>query len=190
LHDGKAAIDGREREWWAKGATQVLRLAGTLAYLAWAMGDEDEPKEIGDEFVGAAVRLWRDYFWPHARTALRQVGLSDKHANARRVLRWVQAAGKENLSREDVRRDALSQRLDAEQTQVLLGTLCSSGWLRQHTETTKGRARHRWAVNPKLLALSSAAGTAQSAGRTGEDAGRELPAVPALSASLREGIRR
>jgi Protein of unknown function (DUF3987) len=33
LHGEKDGLDGREREWWAKGATQVLRIAGTLAFL-------------------------------------------------------------------------------------------------------------------------------------------------------------
>jgi hypothetical protein len=33
----KTELDGREREWAAKGGTQVLRLSGTLAYLDWAM---------------------------------------------------------------------------------------------------------------------------------------------------------
>src|SRR5262249_3049499 len=37
VHEGRKALDGREREWWSKGPGQVLRLAGTLAYLAWAM---------------------------------------------------------------------------------------------------------------------------------------------------------
>ena len=37
LHADKAVLDGREREWWAKGATLSLRLAGTLAYIAWAI---------------------------------------------------------------------------------------------------------------------------------------------------------
>ncbi|MFZ0840478.1 MAG: DUF3987 domain-containing protein, partial [Xanthobacteraceae bacterium] len=32
-HARKAALDGREREWCAKGASHVLRLAGTLAFL-------------------------------------------------------------------------------------------------------------------------------------------------------------
>jgi hypothetical protein len=39
LHDKKEGIDGREREWWAKGASQVLRLAGTVAFLSWAWTD-------------------------------------------------------------------------------------------------------------------------------------------------------
>jgi hypothetical protein len=36
---------------------------------------------------GAPCRhaLGRDYFWPHSRAALRQIGLSERNANARRV---------------------------------------------------------------------------------------------------------
>jgi hypothetical protein len=36
LHREKDALDGREREWWAKGASQVLRLAGTLSFMSWS----------------------------------------------------------------------------------------------------------------------------------------------------------
>jgi hypothetical protein len=100
LHTGKAALDGREREWWSKGPGQVLRLAGTLAYLAWAMPSlppatrsaleqlmetarrAEEPATIEAVFIGNAVRLWRTYFWPHARAALRQIGGSDRHQDA------------------------------------------------------------------------------------------------------------
>jgi hypothetical protein len=162
LHTGKAALDGREREWWAKGATHVLRLAGTLCYLDWSMRDADEPSEVAAEFMDGAITLWREYFWPHARAALRQVGLSDRHANARRVLRWMRAHRKEEVSREDIRRDALSQRLDADQTQEVLDALRAAGWLRQETKQTGGRARHRWKVNPRLLS-QVVAETAQSA---------------------------
>ena len=47
-----------------------------------------EPERIEVEYVQAAIRLVRDYFWPHSRAALRQIGLNERHANARRVLRW------------------------------------------------------------------------------------------------------
>jgi hypothetical protein len=163
LHVGRAPLEAREREWWAKGATHVLRLAGTLSYLDWAMGNSDEPKVIGDPFMKAAVRLWRDYFWPHARAALRQVGISDD-ANARRVLRWAEANGKDTLSVLDVRRDALAQQLNAEQTEALLGKLERAGWLKKVTEKTPGRARHRWMVNSLLFARGGDAGSAGSAG--------------------------
>jgi hypothetical protein len=92
-HQEKFALDGREREWWAKAQAQVLRLAGTLAYMDWARRRAgqpvllQEPNEIHESFVDGAVRLVRDYFWPHSRAALRQIGLSERHADARRVLR-------------------------------------------------------------------------------------------------------
>jgi hypothetical protein len=169
-HHEKAALDGREREWWAKAPAQVLRLAGTLAYLDWARRTAgqpflaEEPNRIEVGFVEAAVRLVRDYFWPHGRAALRLIGISERHVNERRVLRWIRAKNRIEVSREDVRRDALSQSLDAEPTQKLLDDLVKAGWLRETTTPTAGRSRRRWAVNPKLL-LEGTAGSAGSAGR-------------------------
>jgi hypothetical protein len=109
-----------------------------------------EPSEIGQEFIIAAVRLWNEYFWPHARASLRQVGLSDRHRDTRKALRWVRAHGKGEVSREELRREALSQKLDAQQTDLLIEALVRAGWLRRKTEMTPGRARHRWQVNPEL----------------------------------------
>jgi hypothetical protein len=76
-HRGKDALDGREREWWAKGPSQVLRLGGTLCYLDWAMEGGPEPQTVEVRFIDAAVRLWRDYLWPHSPAAVRQIGLTD-----------------------------------------------------------------------------------------------------------------
>src|SRR6476620_6688250 len=99
-----------------KGATHVLRLSGTMAYLDWAMLGGAEPRAIGQQYVEAAVRLWRDYFWPHSRAALRQIGLTEKHTNARRALSWTRANQRTEVSIQDIRQDALGRRLDAEQT--------------------------------------------------------------------------
>jgi Protein of unknown function (DUF3987) len=155
-HHGKHALDGREREWWAKIPAHVLRMAGTLCYLDWAMVGGPEPERIEVGYVQAAIRLVRDYFWPHSRAALRQIGLNERHVNARRVLRWVRANNRKEISLKDARRDALGQSLDADQTFDLLGGLVKSGWLRQTTTPTEGRSRHRWEVNPKLFRYSSA----------------------------------
>jgi hypothetical protein len=173
VHHEKAPLDGREREWWAKAQAQVLRLAGTLAYLDWARRTAgqpflvQEPNRIEVGFINDAVQLVRDYFWPHARAALRQIGLSERHAKARRVLRWIRAYGKTEVSLKDIRRDALNQSLDADQTQALLDRLVKAGWLRETTTPTAGRSIRRWAVNPKLSAEGDAgsAGIAQSAGK-------------------------
>jgi Protein of unknown function (DUF3987) len=167
VDEAKRGLDGRERQWFVKGETQVLRLAGTLAYMAWAIslgaslsnGAEGiasalEPTAIAEQFMIAAIRLWLEFFWPHARAALRQIGLSERHANARRVLRWLKAHSKNEVSREETRREALSQSLDADQTQSLIDSLVKAGWLREITKSagpSGGRPARRWLVNPMLF---------------------------------------
>jgi hypothetical protein len=173
VHEAKNALDGRERQWFVKGETNVLRLAGTLAYMNWAIslgapggGIEAitrslEPKVIAEDSMVAAVSLWRDFFWPHARAALRQIGLSERHALSRRALRWIKVHGKQEVSREEIRRDALAQSLDAEQTLRLLEGLESARWLWRTAINTAGRRRHRWQVNPQLFEFAESAETAQ-----------------------------
>ena len=138
LHREKQAFDGREREWLAKASAHVLRLAGTLCLLDWAMRGGAEPTEIGSNCISAAIRLVQDYFWPHARAALRQVGFTERHINARRALRWIRAQGKKEVSLEDIRRDALGQKLDAEQTIDLLDAITRSGWLPRKPRAPQG----------------------------------------------------
>jgi hypothetical protein len=147
----KPELDGREREWVAKGGTHVLRLSGTLAYLDWAMLGGAEPQAIDEQHVAAAVRLWRDYFWPHSRAALRQIGLTEKHTHARRALCWIRANRKPEVSLLDIRREALGRRIDAEQIRTLLDGLVRAGWLKLVTTKTGGRDIHRWRVNPLLF---------------------------------------
>ena len=98
-------------------------------------------------------RREQGYFLPHSRAALRLIGLSDRHVEARKALRWIKAHGKREVSREDIRRDALTRRLDADQTQALIDSLVEAGWLREMTapHSGPGRPARRWAVNPKLF---------------------------------------
>jgi hypothetical protein len=160
----KRGLDGYDRQWFVKGETMVLRLTGTLAYMAWAMAlaapsssgidaltDSLEPKTVDTTFMTAAIHLWREYFWPHARAALRQIGLNDRHKDERRVLRWVKEQGRPDFSREEIRRDALGQKLDAEQTEELLNRLAKAGWTAKSTTKTGGRPLHRWEMNPMLF---------------------------------------
>ena len=160
LHAKKQGLDGHEREWWAKMPAHALRLSGTLAYLEWAMIGGPEPDVIDDRHMDAAERLLRDYFWPHARAALRQIGLTDKHKDLRRVLRWVRASGKSEVSLRDIRREALAQSVDADQTKELIRALVVAGWLRPRERDVEqeqlGRPAHRWLVNPAIWHAESA----------------------------------
>ena len=148
-HHGKDVLDGREREWWAKSPAHVLRLAGTLCYLAWAMVGGPEPERIQVEYVRAAVRLVRDYFWPHSRAALRQIGLSERHTNARRALLWIKANGKDEVSSEEIRRNALGRSLDADQTQVPARRF-GKGWV-----APRDRDQHTRSFAPSVAGKSS-----------------------------------
>ena len=172
-HRGKEAFEGREREWFAKMSAHVLRLSGTLTYLEWALTLEVQtPIEISKESMLAAIKLVRDYFWPHARACLRQIGLSERHTNARCVLRWLKANRKPEISREETRREVLSQRLDANETTELLASLCNSGWLREKISPSGpqgGKPAKRWLVNPILLnpPIAETAETAETSGERG-----------------------
>jgi uncharacterized protein DUF3987 len=113
-HREKAAFEGREREWFAKMTAHVLRLSGVLTYLSWAMKGGEEPTTINKGSMSSAIELVRDYFWPHARACLRQIGLTERHTNARRVLHWIKACKKsreEGVSIEDIREGALGEGL-------------------------------------------------------------------------------
>jgi hypothetical protein len=161
--DMKDDLLDRESQWVKKAEVHVLRLAGTLAYLEWskrapasangfdAITSALEPATIGEEFMKAAIRSWRDYFWPHARAALQRSQTRGSESNARRVLLWIKAQGKHEISREEIRRDCLGQSLKATDTQDLLETLEGGNWLKKTVVSTRGRPRHRWKVNPKLF---------------------------------------
>jgi hypothetical protein len=91
--------------------------------------------------------------------------LTERHADARRVLRWAKANHKTEVSLEAVRRDALAQKLNAERTLVVIEALVRAGWLRpKHTAVGKagGRPAYRWEVNPLLWAPAETAGTAET----------------------------
>ncbi len=138
----KRGLDGREQQWFVKSETHVLRLAGTLTYLSWASRDDRsdsgldrisagmEPDQVSESCMAAATRLIAEYFWPHARATLRQIGLTDRHSDLRRVLRWIKANRRQDVSLMDIRRDALSGSRDAEQTRDLIDRLVKAGWLR------------------------------------------------------------
>jgi hypothetical protein len=158
VHNGKDGLEGRERDWWAKGASHVLRLAATLAFLDYAMAGEPEPVEIEPRYMRSAISIWKEYFLPHSMAAIRRIGSSDEHADERYVLKWIRTAHKEQISAQDIRRDALGHRLNADATEKLLGRLVRRGWLREllRKGPGPGRPARRWQVNPQLFAGAGA----------------------------------
>jgi hypothetical protein len=79
---------------------------------------------------------------------------------ADRYSNWNQT----EVSVKDIRRDALGQSVDAQQTIDLLNNLGKAGWLRKGMIETGGRARRRWEVNPKLFVVGNAGSAANAEG--------------------------
>lgn len=148
--------EGLEAAWLGKGRGTVACLAGTLALLRWSAGNSAEPPQrIGREAMEHAVSLWSDYYRPHARAFLQRVLPADLECRARRVVRWLRADGRAILSREDVRRTALGQTVDAREADRVLARLVEGGVLRRLAADSRpqgGRPALRWQVNPLLLA--------------------------------------
>jgi hypothetical protein len=133
------------------------------------------------------------YFWPHGCAALRQLGLTERHTKARRVLRWLQAErdpGSE-VSGTEIRRDALGQSLDAKATTRLIEEIVQAGWLRPAPIEKDGRGRPpiRYLINPLLWGAENAENAENSRCRTevttAQPEGR-FSAICAFSASTQE----
>jgi hypothetical protein len=84
--------------------------------------------------------------------------------HARRVIGWIRRHDAAEVSREDVRRDALGQRVKAAGADEVIEALEEAGVLREieddgHDEAgypRRGRPARRWQVNPALCAKPAA----------------------------------
>jgi hypothetical protein len=154
VHKEARDAEGLESGWLGKGPGTVARLAGVLALLYWSEQDNTHiaPEVIGREIVQHAIGLWSHYFKAHARRVFHQAGRSDRDRAARRVIRWLQTTGATELSREQVRREALAHAVDAEGADRVIARLEQGGVIRL-LPMPKGRGRpaKRWAVNPAVL---------------------------------------
>jgi hypothetical protein len=89
-------------------------------------------------------------------------GKHQARQHARKVIGWLRARGAKEISREDVRRDALSQRVNAAGADEVILALEQAGVLREvevdeeEDYPARGRPARRWQVNPGLLAKSPA----------------------------------
>lgn len=190
-HDERIeALEGQEAAWWSEGTGVVLRLAGVLTFLDWSTrpAGTTEPAEIAASAMRTAVDLWLDYFWPHARWVLGAAADGERRRHADKVLRWIAAQGLSEVSREQIRREALSQAVDADGADAIVALLVAQGWLQPSDGTSagRGRPRRRWQVANPALASAEDPTVRQGDDRALEtEASRAflLGSSPAISAS-------
>jgi hypothetical protein len=157
LHAERCGAEGLLAAWLGKGPGLVPRLAGVLHLLNWSAAQASDPSiALGDIDQGAierAIALWRGYFRPHAKAFFGRVAPADLDARARRVVHWLKASGRSEVSREDVRRTALGQTVNASEADQVLSRLTKASVLRPLARETRpqgGRPALRWEVNPAL----------------------------------------
>jgi hypothetical protein len=147
--------DGLEAAWIGKAAGNIARLAGLLCLMDWAQKTGTAPPlAVEGRHVEQAHALWSDYFWPHAQAVFGLAGTTLADRQARRVARWLRRVRAESVSREEIRREALSQSVDADTAEALIERLERYGVLRPSTAQGSHRGgprKRRWAVHPELL---------------------------------------
>ena len=156
LHAERVRCDGFEAAWLGKGRASVVRLAAALTLLAWtanAAPTAAPPARIDRDALLHAFRLW-ECFCRHARAVFQHADPTRAERRMRRVIAWIRDNDATVLSREEVRREALSQALDAEGSQQVIGALERAGILRRASieQHGSGPRKQRWQVNPLVHA--------------------------------------
>lgn len=152
LHEDRRDAEGLRAAWLGNSRSLIARLAGILELLATIDGKARRPGAIGAEQVETAAALWRDYFRPHAQAVFDSAELSDYCKRVRRVARWLLDKRPETISRDDIRRRALSLSATAEETEGVMQRLQYLGYVRPDLthRDRPGRPTTHWQVNPAL----------------------------------------
>ncbi|MBI2739177.1 MAG: DUF3987 domain-containing protein [Rhodospirillales bacterium] len=151
LDAARQSAEGLEAAWLGKSRAFIVRLAGIMELLGFNGGPRSRPGAIGSEQVDAAAALWRGYFSPHARAVFDSAELSDHKRRVRRVARWLRDTRPDAVSREEIRRRALSRAATAEETEHVLQRLHYLGYVQPDREYGgRGRPTSHWLVNPAL----------------------------------------
>lgn len=162
LRQWMTEAEGAEAAWIGKGAGTIVRFAGLLALMEWAQAGAKAEGRIEACHVDAAHALWAEYFLPHARCVFDTIGVSEGDRNVRRSVRWLVRRRPMQVSREEIRCDALCRSVNAEGADEVIAHLEAGGYLRRiETERPKrGPARRLYAVNPALRRNSGNSGSA------------------------------
>ncbi len=166
LHAEMQQAEGLEAAWLGKGGGAVACLAGTFTLLSWSAANADSlPHSVGLDAAERAISLWSDYYRPHARAFLTRAAPTDQAGQVRRVVRWLLGDGRATLSREDVRRTALGETVNAGEADAIIARLVDADVVRplpRESRPQGGRPALRWQVHPSLV-RTTVAQTAQTA---------------------------
>ncbi|GEP60814.1 DUF3987 domain-containing protein [Reyranella soli] len=157
LHADLCQAEGLLAAWLGKGRGVVPKLASVLHLLDWSARQMADPSavlgDLGRDAIERAIAMWSGYYRVHAKAFFDRTAPSDLEARVRSVVRWLRSCGLDQVSREDVRRTALGQAVNACEADRVLARLTEAGVLRPialQQPAQRGRPERRWEVNPAL----------------------------------------
>jgi hypothetical protein len=132
----------------------VVRLAAILTLLAWTANTATTappPRGIARDALLAGFRLWES-FRLHAHAVFQRGAAPEEDRRMRRVLGWIRDRGAACVSRDEVRRHALSQAVKGRESRQVIKHLEQRGFLRPLPREPDGRGRpaEQWEVNPAV----------------------------------------
>jgi hypothetical protein len=140
-----------EAAWIGKGAGNIARLSCHFALMEWAQEPSDEVPAVDVRHVEAAHLLWSSYYLPHAQAVFGRAGASRSGQLARRTVDWFRRNNVRQVSREQIRREALRRTVTAAVADDVIARLEAGHALRAlPNQPTGGRFARRWEVNPQL----------------------------------------
>lgn len=145
--------DGLEAAWVGKGASAIARIAAMFELMDWAPDETRAyPEGVTLARLEDAWTLWSEYLLPQAEDVFGRVGSTDLDRLGRRVVRWLKRTRHARVSARTIRREALAEAVDAENTETVIALLEAGGVLRLPPPTVPGPGRksRQWEVNPAL----------------------------------------
>lgn len=129
----------------------AVRVACVLAHLDWAAQQGASlPDGIDLSHIDRACHLVGEHLRAHAFRAYGAANAPEEIRNARRIAQIVQKEKPRRLNIREIQRRELGGLQKAPQIETALQVLEQADWVRRETETTRGRPRIFYTVNPNL----------------------------------------
>jgi len=140
--------------WMGKLPGMAARLALVLEYLWWC-GDrpeEQEPAEVGERAMLAALDLLEGYFLPMTRRAFGDAALPEAERDAIALARWIRANDPETVNARALRHAGAMPTREPERYDAALKELHDAGWVRPAPSKRSGPGRKPkdWEVSPAI----------------------------------------
>lgn len=147
-----------------KAGGQVVRMAGMLELIKWAVVSDDfdpkaPPTEVSLESVKAAIRFRQEYLKPMQKRVFQRSVESDEMWNARIIASWIIENEVERLNIQKMRRGigirGLNKGRDAEIIEDAINQLISLHWVRveERDGGKRGRPSKNYVVNERVWEL-------------------------------------